>query len=82
MRTSIELPDPMFNRARTLAQQRGTTMKSLIEEGLRHVLDSEGPTDTGEEVRLLTYGTGGMRPEFAEGDWNKLAEVIYPDPSL
>jgi predicted transcriptional regulator len=38
MKTTIELSDPLFNAAKQLAQQSQTTLRALMEEGLRHVL--------------------------------------------
>ena len=38
MKTTIELPDPLFNSAKQLAQESHTTLRALIEEGLRRVL--------------------------------------------
>ncbi len=38
MKTTIEVSDSLFNSAKKLAQQSQTTMRALIEEGLRRVL--------------------------------------------
>ena len=38
MKTTIELSDPLFQSAKQLAQQNQTTLRALIEEGLRRVL--------------------------------------------
>lgn len=38
MKTTIELPDPLFHSAKQLAQESHTTLRLLIEEGLRRVL--------------------------------------------
>jgi predicted transcriptional regulator len=37
MKTTIELPDALFHRAKVLAAQRKTTLKQLMVEGLEHV---------------------------------------------
>ena len=43
MKTTIEVLDALFASAKSLAQQRKTTMRALVEEGLRRVLrDSPG----------------------------------------
>ena len=43
MKTTIELSDPLFQSAKQLAQQNQTTLRALLEEGLRRVLaDSQG----------------------------------------
>ena len=37
MKTTIELPDPLFRRAKIVAAQRGTTLRGLVIKGLRSV---------------------------------------------
>ena len=43
MKTTIELPDELFRRAKATAALRGRKLKDLVEEGLRHVLESPEP---------------------------------------
>lgn len=38
MKTTIDLPEPLFQSAKQLAQQSHTTLRALVEEGLRRVL--------------------------------------------
>jgi len=40
MKTTIELPDELFRRAKATAALRGRKLKDLVEEGLRRVLES------------------------------------------
>jgi hypothetical protein len=42
MKTTIELPDPLFRRAKTAAIQAGLTLKQLFTEALERRLDSKG----------------------------------------
>jgi hypothetical protein len=39
MRTTIDLPDELFRRAKVEAALRGKKLKDLVEEGLRAVVD-------------------------------------------
>jgi hypothetical protein len=39
MRTTIDLPDELFRRAKSEAALRGRKFKDLVEEGLRAVID-------------------------------------------
>lgn len=41
MRTSVEISDALMDKARIEARRRSTTMRALIEEGLRSVLDRQ-----------------------------------------
>ena len=44
MKTTIELSDPLFQSAKQLAQESQTTLRALIEEGLRRVLAEQAAT--------------------------------------
>jgi hypothetical protein len=44
MKTTVELPDPLYRRAKAEAALRGLKLKDLVEQGLRRVLDA--PADT------------------------------------
>ncbi|MGA3308869.1 MAG: hypothetical protein ABSD08_09680 [Xanthobacteraceae bacterium] len=44
MKTTVEVPDELYRRAKAMAALNGRKLKDLIEEGLRHVL--EGPRKT------------------------------------
>ena len=41
MKTTIEVSDALFNSAKQLAQKNQTTMRALIEDGLRRVLNDQ-----------------------------------------
>ena len=40
MKTTVELPDPLYRQAKAEAALRGRKLKDLVEEGLRLVLDA------------------------------------------
>ncbi len=40
MKTTIEVPDDLYRRAKAEAALQGRKLNDLIEEGLRHVLES------------------------------------------
>jgi hypothetical protein len=40
MKTTVEVPDELYRRAKAEAALRGRKLKDLIEEGLRHVLET------------------------------------------
>jgi hypothetical protein len=50
MKTTIEVPDELYRRAKAEAALRGRKLKDLIEEGLRIVL--EAPRSRRERPRL------------------------------
>ena len=44
MKTTVEVPDELYRRAKAMAALRGRKLKDLVEEGLRLVLDPSGRT--------------------------------------
>lgn len=46
MKTTVELSDELFRRAKSEAALRGRKFKDLVEEGLRRVLDSPEAPDS------------------------------------
>lgn len=40
MKTTIEVPDELYRRAKATAALRGCKLKDLVEEGLRRVLEA------------------------------------------
>jgi hypothetical protein len=47
MKTTVELPDELLRAAQRTARREGTTVKSLLEEGLRLALASIGQGSLG-----------------------------------
>jgi predicted component of type VI protein secretion system len=43
MKTTVEMPDELYRRAKAEAALRGRKLKDLIEEGLRLVLETTRP---------------------------------------
>ena len=50
MKTTIEVPDDLYRKARSIAALRGRRFKDLVEEGLRLVV--EGPRKAHREQGL------------------------------
>lgn len=57
MKTTIEIADELFNRARKRAQRDQTTLRALVEEGLRRVLRAP-PETTTEPFEFPVFGGG------------------------
>jgi len=75
MKTTIDLSDALFDSAKKLAQQRRTTLRALVEEGLRRVLADAHATDR-PAFRLPDARVGGG--ELIEPDarrWQELEEA-------
>ena len=78
MKTTVEIAPALLARAKRVAAQRHTTLRALIEAGLRHVLARE-PTTKKAPYRLpdARVNGEGVQPGIREGDWEELRRLIY-----
>jgi predicted transcriptional regulator len=81
MKTTVELPDDLFQEARQLARSEGSTMKSLMEEGLRAVIARHRAAGQAARFSLRDASVpgNGLSPEFADAGWAKIREASYGD---
>jgi hypothetical protein len=74
MKTTIELSDAILDSAKALAQQNKTTLRALVEEGLRHVL-LQSRADAKPAFVLKDASVKGQAVLMGDpGDWQKLEE--------
>ena len=77
MKTTVELSDDVLARARSAQARSGRTLRSLLEEGLRLVVDRlEQPVDR-KPFEIVPFNTR-INSEF-EGNWERIADEIYSD---
>ena len=76
MKTTVEIPDSLLAAAKKLTARQHTTIRALIEQGLRHVL---GERKEGRAFRLrkATFNGEGLQPDVAEGSWDRLRDLAY-----
>lgn len=74
MKTTLDISDPLFNSAKALAQQSHTTLRALVEEGLRRVLsDSRNKAKTA--FKLQDARVRGKRILIADPrQWQQMEE--------
>ena len=77
MKTTIEISDALLKRAKQLAARNHTTLRELIEEALRLVLDRETPAPRARPVRTHTFLGRGLQPGLSWEDWTTLRELAY-----
>lgn len=76
MKTTVELSDPLLERAKRLAAERGSTLRDLIETGLRRVLEDERASKP-FVLRDLRVKGNGLQAEFRNADWQQIREAAY-----
>ena len=73
MRTTIELPDELFQRVKTVAARRQTSMNELIIEAIEH---ETGSDLSAREKRVEFPLVRSKRPASVDPDPETLAELI------
>ena len=75
MKTTIEIPDELYSRARKRAREQGRTLRSLVVDGLRLALDL-GSLEAREPFSLpdLSVGNADDPDPLAELSWAELRD--------
>lgn len=76
MKTTVEIGDELLHSAKHLARQEGSTLRALIDEGLRLALarrTEQGPF----RLRSARFEGQGLQPGVREGDWDQIRDLIY-----
>lgn len=74
MKTTVDLTDSLLEEARAAAERERTTLRALIEEGLRRVLaERRRPVDF--SLRRVSFGGEGLDPEI--GGWDEVRRRSY-----
>jgi hypothetical protein len=77
MKTTVEIASPLLAQAKRVAARDGTTLRALIEEGLRRVLDEQRSAPSRFVLQDGSVGGEGMDPAIEAGGWPALRALIY-----
>lgn len=76
MKTTIQIPDGLLKEARKLANVERTTLKALMEEGLRRIL-SERKRRGRFKLRKVTFRGKGLQPHLEGATWDRIRDLSY-----
>ena len=76
MKTTVEISDSLLQAAKVEAARARTTVRALIEAGLRRVLEER---KRGQPFRLrrASFKGKGLQPPFNDGDWDAIRQRAY-----
>lgn len=76
MKTTIEISDAILEQAKAMATGEGVTLRSLVEEGLRRVLQAR-QHESEFKLRDASFSGKGLQPQVRDGSWERIREIIY-----
>jgi hypothetical protein len=76
MKTTIDIADPLLEKARRVAAQEGTTVKALVEAGLRRVIEDRDQRGK-FRLRRASFKGRGLQPAAQGLPWDRLREMAY-----
>lgn len=76
MKTSVEISDVLLAEAKRLAARERTTLRALIEEGLRRSL-KERKAARGFRLRRATFRGEGLQPHVGDASWERIRALVY-----
>lgn len=77
MKTTIDIADPLLAEAKRVAAAEGTTLRALVELGLRKALEQRR---TGRyRMRDASVGGSGLHPDVAHLSMQEIIDMSYGD---
>lgn len=76
MKTTIDIADSLLSAAKARASKEGTTLRALVEEGLRRVLEQRRSPQP-FQLRRASFAGKGLQDGVREGTWERIRELIY-----
>lgn len=77
MKTSVEISDNLFTEARRMAQRENSSLRALIEEGLRLVLGQRRARRGRFRLRKASFKGKGLAPDLARSGWDEVRRRAY-----
>lgn len=91
MKITVDLADHLLESAKAHAARQGTTLSSLVEQGLRRVLFAQEEPSSSQrndkcprtkapapfQLPDASVGGRGLQPEFRSADWPRIREAAY-----
>lgn len=77
MKTTVEVSDALLDEAKRVAAQESTTLRELVEAGLRLVLEQRRRRRRSFVLRDARVAGQGLAPEFRDAGWERIRDAAY-----
>lgn len=78
MKTTVEITDGLLQEARKAAERERTSVRAMIEEGLRLVL-ARRKRSSAFKLRKATFRGRGLQAPLTEASWETIRDMAYED---
>ena len=76
MRTTVDIPDPLYRQLKSQAALRGCSVKDLILRGVKAELKGPNPEKSGRRIKLPLIES--KRPGWLKLTNKKIDELLFP----
>lgn len=76
MKTTVEIQDALLKEAQKLASRENTTVRALVEEGLRKIIVTRTRPEA-FRLRKVTFKGNGLQPDVEGAPWPRVRDMAY-----
>jgi Arc/MetJ family transcription regulator len=78
MKTTVEISDALLAEVRKLAASEETTVRALVEEGLRRLV-AERSERADFRLRKVSFRGKGLQPQVGGASWERIRDLTYEE---
>jgi len=76
MKTTVDIQDALLDEVRKMASRENTTVKAMVEEGLRQVV-ARRKKEQAFQLRKVSFKGSGLQSHLSGGAWNEIRDLAY-----
>jgi Arc/MetJ family transcription regulator len=76
MKTTVQIADALLAEAQAIAAREKTTLKALVNEGLRQVVESRARQQP-FKLRDASFGPAAANPDLEHLKWEDIVDKAY-----
>ena len=77
MKTTIEIADALLEEAKAIAAEEGTTVRALVESGLRWRVAEHRSHYGVFKLQDAAFDGEGIAPELRAASWERIRDLAY-----
>ena len=77
MKTTVEIADSLLEEAKAVAAEQGTTVRALVESGLRWRVAEHRSHYGVFKLRDEAFDGEGIAPELRAASWDRIRDLAY-----